>query len=302
MSFRTRFAPSPTGPLHLGHAYSALLAHDMAMADGGEFLLRIEDIDQSRCRPEWEDLIYQDLKWLGLSWEEPVLRQSDRMDAYRAKLKGLWNDHVIFACGCNRRDVLEAASAPQDGTPAYGPDGIVYPGTCNLAENKTNWYETPMPEGTAFRLDMAHVAEHFMPHRIDSPDGGGLFGSFIETGAGPNGETGLIEFTASQMETEVGDVVLARRDMGTSYHLSVVLDDAVQGITHVVRGADLFETTKIHVILQHMFGLPTPIYHHHRLICDENGKRLAKRDDAKAIRKFREEGATPDDIRRMVGL
>lgn len=303
MSFRTRFAPSPTGPLHLGHAYSALLAHDMAMAEGGEFLLRIEDIDQSRARPEWEEQIFDDLRWLGLSWEEPVLRQSDRTQAYRGTLESLWHDHATFACTCNRRDVLEAASAPQDGTPAYGPDGIVYPGTCNLPENKTSWDETPMPRDATFRLDMSFAAEHSLNHRIDSPNGGWQrFAFFTETGSGPDGETGLIEFTAKHMENDVGDVVLARRDMGTSYHLSVVLDDAHQGITHVVRGADLFEATKIHVVLQRLLGLPTPVYHHHRLIRDEAGKRLAKRDDAKAIRKFRDEGATPADIRRMVGL
>ncbi len=303
MSFRTRLAPSPTGPLHLGHAYSALLAHDMAMAEGGDFLLRIEDIDQSRSRPEWEEQIYDDLRWLGLSWEQPVLRQSERLGAYRDTLESLWDDHAIFACTCNRRDVLEAASAPQDGAPVFGPDGVVYPGTCNLPENKTGWGDWPMPDDAAFRLDMSLAVRRVFNHRIDSPDGGWQrFASFTETGAGPNGETGLIEFTASEMETEVGDIVLARRDMGTSYHLSVVLDDAYQGITHVVRGEDLFEATKIHVLLQRLLGLPTPIYHHHRLIRDETGKRLAKRDDAKAIRKFRDDGATPADIRRMVGL
>lgn len=302
MSFRTRFAPSPTGPLHMGHAYSAILAHDMAQAEGDEFLLRIEDIDQTRARPEWEEQIYDDLKWLGLHWEEPVLRQSERLPTYRATLESLWDDHAIFACTCKRRDILEAAAAPQEGAPVFGPDGVVYPGTCNTQQNKTGWGDWPMPRDAAFRLDMGLAVERVFEHRIGNREGGEALATFTETGSGPDGETGLIEFTAGHMVGQVGDVVLARRDLGTSYHLSVVLDDAHQGITHVVRGEDLFEATKIHVVLQRLLRLPTPIYHHHRLIRDEKGKRLAKRDDARAIRKFREEGATPEDIRRMVGL
>ena len=300
---RTRFAPSPTGPLHLGHAYSAILAHDMAMEAGGDFLLRIEDIDQSRARPEWEEQIYDDLHWLGLSWEQPVMRQSEQMEAYARALKHLWDDHMLFACTCNRRDVLEAASAPQDGTAIYGPDGLVYPGTCNTAANKSGWGDWPMPTDTALRLDMSMAAERVFQHRIDRTEAGWQwFGSFMEHGSGPLGESGLIEFTSESMQQEVGDVVLARRDMGTSYHLSVVLDDAAQGITHVVRGEDLFEATKIHVVLQKLLGLATPIYHHHKLIRDDAGKRLAKRDDARSIATYRNDGASPADIRAMVGL
>ena len=302
MTFRTRFAPSPTGPLHLGHAYSAMLAHDMAMAEGGDFLLRIEDIDQSRARPEWETQIYDDLAWLGLTWEEPVMRQSDRLESYQGTLESLWDDQALFACSCSRRDVLDAASAPQEGTPVYGPDGIVYPGTCNRPENRTGFGDWPMPDDSAFRLDMSVATNRVFQPRITGSGQQDRFASFTETGHGPNGETGLIEFSASEMVSQVGDVVLARRDMGTSYHLSVVLDDAFQGITHVVRGEDLFEATKIHVVLQRHLDLPTPIYHHHKLIRDDSGKRLAKRDDARAISKYRAEGATPADIRRMVGL
>ncbi|WP_458790503.1 tRNA glutamyl-Q(34) synthetase GluQRS [Yoonia sp. MH D7] len=292
----TRFAPSPTGPLHLGHAYSALLAYDMAMAAGGEFLLRIEDIDQSRARPAWETQIYDDLQWLGLWWPTPVMRQSDRLDVYHARLQNLWRRQYVFACSCSRRDVLDAASAPQEGAdPVMGPDGIIYPGTCR--ENRGLAIGPDMPTDAALRLWMDRAAN--MAGEIHEA---GKIISFTETGHGPNGETGLISFTADEVIKTIGDVVLARRDMGTSYHLSVVLDDAAQGITHVVRGADLFEATKIHVILQRIFRLPTPIYHHHGLIRDENGKRLAKRDDARALSKYRVEGATPNDIRRLVGL
>ena len=293
MTFRTRFAPSPTGPLHLGHAFSALTAFDMARARGGEFLLRIEDIDRARCRPEWEAQIYDDLRWLGLDWPEPVMRQSERLDIYRATLDRLWRENLTFACTCTRRDVAEAASAPQEGgAPLVGPDGIVYPGTCRhrISADGTR----PFPEDAAARLRLTAAL-------AAGDDGKGVLG-FTETGAGPGGETGRIAFTAESVEREIGDVVLARRDMGTSYHLSVVLDDAAQGITHVVRGQDLFEATRIHVVLQRLLGLPTPVYHHHRLIRDAAGKRLAKRDDARAIAAFRAEGATPADIRRMVGL
>ncbi|PIE15489.1 MAG: tRNA glutamyl-Q(34) synthetase GluQRS [Rhodobacterales bacterium] len=285
--FRTRFAPSPTGPLHLGHAYSALLASDMAVAQSGAFLLRIEDIDQSRARPQWEAQIYDDLAWLGLSWPTPVLRQSERLAVYRSTLDKLWRAGLAFACSCSRRDILDAVSAPQEGTtPATGPDGLIYPGTCRANTSRTG----PPPAHMALRLNMTLAAAR------------GTVFSFLETGQGPHGETGLIEFTAKEAIETIGDIVLARRDMGTSYHLSVVLDDAAQGITHVVRGQDLFEATRIHVILQTLLGLPTPVYHHHALIRDESGKRLAKRDDARAIATYREDGATPADIRAMVGL
>ena len=284
----TRFAPSPTGPLHLGHAFAAFLAQDMATAAGGEFLLRIEDIDRSRARPEWEAQIFNDLRWLGLSWSQTVMRQSDRLAHYGAALDGLWANKSVFACTCSRRDVLDALAAPQEGAGVpTGPDGVIYPGTCR--SNGATSPNDPAPKDAALRLLMSSAV------------GQNVF-SFHETGHGPNGETGLIEFTAQDAIRNIGDIVLARRDMGTSYHLSVVLDDAAQGITHVVRGEDLFEATKIHVVLQILMDLPTPIYHHHCLIRDDAGKRLAKRDDARAIAKYRAEGASPDDIRRMVGL
>jgi glutamyl-Q tRNA(Asp) synthetase len=282
----TRFAPSPTGPLHLGHVYSALLGYNMAAAVGGQFLLRIEDIDRTRARPEWEVQIFEDLHWLGLSWPQPVMRQSDQLTRYSETLAWLRSENHVFACTCSRRDVLNALAAPQEGAEfLMGPDGIIYPGTCR---NKP----------TASKNDLVDVALRLSMSSAVSQN---IF-SFQETGYGPNGETGLIEFTAQDAIRDIGDIVLSRRDMGTSYHLSVVLDDAAQGITHVVRGEDLFETTKIHIILQKLIGLPTPIYHHHNLIRDDSGKRLAKRDNARAIAKYRAEGVSPNDVRLIVGL
>ncbi len=297
MQYVTRFAPSPTGPLHLGHAYSAILAHDMAMAENGRFLLRIEDIDRERSKPEWETQLYEDLEWLGLWWETPVMRQSERLPAYRQALDALWQRDLLYPCTCTRRDIHEAASAPQEGVVHFGPDGIVYPRTCHHKIGMPQSL-TPMPEDVALRLDMSLAAIQIGEYRVCE----GEFLYFTETGSGPDGETGQIEFSPDDLRTKVGDIVLSRKTFLGSYHLSVVLDDAAQGVTHVVRGQDLFEATRIHVALQRLLGLPTPVYHHHALVRDENGKRLAKRDDAKAIRKYRAEGATPADIRRMVGL
>ncbi len=293
----TRFAPSPTGPLHLGHAYSAILAHDMARAAGGTFLLRIEDIDQSRARPEWEAQLLDDLRWLGIGWDAEPMRQSDRMDAYHAALDALWDRHLLFPCTCTRRDISEALSAPQEGAaPAIGPDGPVYPGTC-AGGAPTGHPLPPRPRDVHLRLNMRMAQGACDPHiGADAAPWGLMFG---ETGPLHRGTI----FTGRDTYRDaVGDVVLARRDMGTSYHLSVVLDDAAQGITHVTRGADLFEATGLHVLLQKLLGLPTPVYHHHRLIRDDTGKRLAKRDDSRAIAAFRADGARPADIRRMVGL
>lgn len=282
MTFRTRFAPSPTGPLHLGHAYSALLAHDLATAErGGEFILRIEDIDQSRAKPEWEAQIYDDLAWLGLSWPHPVMRQSDRHDAYATALDTLWARGLLYPCSCSRADIKSALSAPQEGAPQWGPDGVIYPRTCSTRPRPKG----PRPTTAVLRLDMARATAN-------------KTFSFTEHGT----NAGKVSFSAQHMIDCVGDIVLARRDMGTSYHLSVVIDDAAQNIGHVVRGQDLFDATKIHVVLQTLLGLPTPAYHHHRLIRDASGKRLAKRDDARAISLFRAEGHSPADLRARVGL
>ncbi len=285
MRFVTRFAPSPTGPLHLGHAYSALLAHDMAWAAGGVFLLRIEDIDQSRARPEWEAQIYDDLSWLGLTWPTPVMRQSDNLPRYRAVLQQLWDRGLLYPCTCTRADIAAAASAPQEGVTQIGPDGPIYSGTCRHA--RSEFPPSSLPT-TALRLDM-----HKAMGLIATPLG------FDEYGDGTRQH---ITFGPKEAVDGIGDVVLARRDMGTSYHLSVVVDDAAQGITHVVRGKDLSHATMIHVILQKLLGLPVPAYHHHRLIRDDQGNRLAKRDDARAITTYRAEGASPQDIRAMIGL
>ncbi|MFZ5963746.1 tRNA glutamyl-Q(34) synthetase GluQRS [Thalassococcus sp. BH17M4-6] len=285
MIFTTRFAPSPTGPLHLGHAYSALMAHEMARAARGRFLLRIEDIDQSRARPEWEARIYDDLRWLGLDWETPVRRQSEHLDAYRQALETLWSLGLLYPCGCNRRDILAAASAPQEGgEPAVGPDGLIYPGTCRPRTPPSG----QMPVDQALRLDMRRALGHLGARTLE----------FEETGQTPR----KVSITHDDLINDTGDIVIARRDMGTSYHLSVVVDDAAQGISHVVRGQDLFDATRIHVVLQRLLGLPSPVYHHHRLIRDAAGKRLAKRDDARAIATYRDQGDTPADIRRRVGL
>ena len=276
----TRFAPSPTGPLHLGHAYSALLAHDHAKAAGGTFLLRIEDIDQSRARPEWEDLIKTDLAWLGLHWPEPVLRQSERLAAYDAAIAQLTEMGLTYPCRCNRRDI-EAASAPQEGVPQFGPDGRIYPGTCRQRQM------SEADDTYAIRLNLTRAADYVPTIR------------FVETGPDHAGQH---EVHTMQLTETAGDIILRRKDMGSSYHLSVVVDDAAQGVSEVTRGEDLFEATALHVLLQTLLGLPTPSYHHHSLIRDDQGKRLAKRDDARALRLYRAEGATPQDIRHMVGL
>ncbi|MHA6262028.1 tRNA glutamyl-Q(34) synthetase GluQRS [Arenibacterium sp. CAU 1754] len=290
MTFTTRFAPSPTGPLHLGHAYSALLAHDMARAAGGRFLLRIEDIDQSRARVEWEEQIYDDLTWLGLTWDGPVLRQSDRIAHYGAALDRLWDQGLLFACTCTRKDIQAALSAPQEGAP-MGPDGVIYPGTCRARPAPAT-----RPSEAHIRLKMNRAADALgLGNDTDCV-------TFHEDGRGDQGQHGEIRITRTDLVDRIGDVVLARREFGTSYHLSVVLDDAAQEVTHVVRGQDLFSATAIHVVLQKLLGLETPVYHHHRLIRDDQGKRLAKRDDARAIARYRAEGARPEDIRAMVGL
>ena len=275
MAFVTRFAPSPTGPLHLGHAYSAILAHDMAMAAGGTFLLRIEDTDIDRCRPEWEAQIYDDLAWLGLRWPEPVLRQSDHLHRYEAALLALAARGLVYPCSCTRADIRAALSAPQEGA----DQSAIYPGICR---NRSLQSRKP---GDALRLNMgAALKAVSSPLRYFS-----------------NGEEHLI--TDNSLISNHGDVVLGRKDIDTAaYVLASVIDDAAQGITDVIRGTDLCEITQVQVLLQHLLDLPTPNYHHHRLIRDEQGKRLAKRHDARALSKYRAGGATPQDIRRLVGL
>lgn len=279
---KTRFAPSPTGLLHLGHAFSALTAWDRAASAGGTCLLRIEDIDQPRSKPEFEAAIYEDLKWLGFDWPKPVMRQSDRMHIYREALDRLIAQGVCYPCRCSRGDIRAALSAPQEGSVIQGPDGPVYPGTCR---------GRPMSEAgasDAIRLNTSRALE-----LLSAALG------FDETGST---EAGHHDLEPNEFLQTIGDIVLARRDIGTSYHLAVVVDDAEQEITEVVRGSDLFSATPIHVLLQSLLGLSTPSYHHHRLIRDTAGKRLAKRNDARALSTLRAEGKTPRDIRTLAGL
>ncbi len=251
----------------------------MAHAANGRFLLRIEDTDTSRARPHWEVQIYDDLRWLGLPWETPVLRQSEHLARYAATLDRLADDGLIYPCSCRRSDIRAALSAPQEGAP--GP--AIYPGTCRGRPISSR------RPGDALRLNMRAALD-----RIPTPL------TFHDSGPIHPGEHRV---TADQLLTRTGDPVLGRKEIETpSYVLAAVIDDAGQEITHVIRGADLFETTALQVLLQKLINLPTPEYHHHRLIRDETGKRLAKRDDARAIAKYRADGASPADIRAMVGL
>jgi len=287
-----RFAPSPTGPLHIGHAFSAFTAYGRATAAGGRFLLRIEDLDQGRARPEFVEEIFRDLAWLGLDWPRPVLFQSSRGKAYARGLAGLEARGLLYRCACSRRDIAAAVGAPQEGaSPAGpdGPDGPAYPGTCR---------GRALPPGTetALRLDMGKAIAALGGARAVR----GL--AIDEEGAGPAGETGRIALDPDRLVETVGDVVMRRRDGTPAYHLAVVLDDAHQGITHVTRGQDLFPATAVHRLLQALLGLPVPRMCHHRLIRDAAGRRLAKRDRDRALGALRESGATPADIRRMVGL
>jgi glutamyl-Q tRNA(Asp) synthetase len=279
MAFVTRFAPSPTGPLHLGHAYSAILAHDMARNAGGQFLLRMEDTDLDRCKPAFEAQIMDDLTWLGLAWDGPIHHQSRHIANYNSRLEAIAAKGFIYPCSCTRSDIRAALAAPQEGV-----QFSVYPGTCRGRPMASR-----LP-GDALRLDLAAAL-----HALRGADL-----SFIETGPAHSGRHTVDPTTAMD---RIGDVVLLRKGEDiVAYFLASAFDDADQGISHVIRGEDLFDFTPIQVILQHLFGLPTPIYHHHRLIRDGQGKRLAKRDDARAIGKYRAEGASPADIRRMVGL
>lgn len=283
-----RFAPSPNGYLHLGHALSALINFDMARAAGGRLLLRIEDIDRARCRPEYEAAIYEDLAWLGIAWEEPVRRQSEHLADYRASLARLEAQGLVYASFESRAEIVALIAAREaSGTWPRDPDGApLYPGTGRMVSPAEHWRRIDAGEHHALRLDMAAALARV----------GAL--TWTETGSGPNGETA----TVVALPSAWGDVVLARKETPTSYHLSVVVDDALQGVTHVVRGQDLFWSTRLHRLLQALLELPPPVYHHHRLLLDADGRKLSKSSRATALRSLREAGATPADIRRMVGL
>jgi len=283
-----RFAPSPNGYLHLGHAYSALLNFDRARETGGRLLLRIEDIDATRCRPEYETAIYEDLAWLGIAWETPVRRQSEHLADYRAALEKLSALGLVYPAFESRAETAKlVASREADGPWPRDPDGApLYPGDAKSlsADVRSRLIDSGAPY--ALRLDMAAACRRVA----------GL--TWHELGEGPDGERGIV---AARPEAW-GDVILARKETPTSYHLSVVVDDALQGVGEVVRGQDLFHATSVHRLLQVLLGLPEPAYRHHALIRDGEGRKLSKSSRATGLRELRSAATSPAGIRRLVGL
>ncbi len=280
--FRTRFAPSPTGYLHVGHAFSARKAYDMAQEVEGEMLLRIENIDTTRCRDEYEAAIYEDLAWLGTSWPEPVRRQAEHFPDYEKALEKLIDLSVVYRCFRTRKEVAEEIMrAPHLG--AEGPEGPIFTGDALPPEQEANAIKAGKP--FCWRLSMHAAKNHLGASKWEKL-------TFMETGEGPNGETGKLQATPEVF----GDVIIARKDVGTSYHLASVHDDALQGITHVIRGQDLFFASHLHRLLQELLGLPQPIYHHHRLITDENGKKYSKRNETVTLRSLRQSGFSADKL------
>ena len=284
-----RFAPSPNGALHLGHAYSALFTAQMAKRHNGRFLLRIEDIDLARSKPEYEQQIYDDLAWLGLSWEQPVRRQSEHFSDYHKALDQLIEIGLVYPSFASRSEIK--TEALKEGT-SRDPDGqFLYPEACKAIDHKKAAQPGALNTPHAWRLDMKRAiakAKEISPETY----------SFTELGAGPNNETGLLALTPDIW----GDVVIARKDVPTSYHLSVVVDDALQNITHVTRGQDLFYATHVHRLLQILLNLPQPVYHHHNLIRDETGRRLAKSTKDQSLTALRNQGLSPQDIYKLIGL
>jgi glutamyl-Q tRNA(Asp) synthetase len=283
-----RFAPSPNGYLHLGHAYSALLNSDRARETGGRLLLRIEDIDATRCRPEYETAIYEDLAWLGIAWETPVRRQSEHLDAYRTALDRLSALGLVYPAFESRAEIARLVKAREaDGPWPRDPDGVpLYPGGARSlsADERDRLIDTGAPY--ALRLDMAAACRRAV----------GL--SWNELGEGPDGERGVVPARPEAW----GDVIVARKKTPTSYHLSVVVDDALQDISEIVRGQDLFHATSVHRLLQVLLRLPEPVYRHHRLLRDEGGRKLSKSTSSTGLRELRAAGATPAGIRQLVGL
>ena len=280
----TRFAPSPSGLLHLGHAYSALFTEREARDNGGRFLLRIEDIDQTRCRPEFEVAIFEDLAWLGLTWEEPVRRQSDHMDEYQEDLNRLEGMGLIYPCFCTRKEI-RAESAKADQAP-HEPHtrGPVYPGTCRRLYEDDRNMRIAAGDAYALRLNV-RKATHL-----------------AEQKAGLLTWNDLDEGVQNATPEIFGDVVMARKDEPTSYHLSVTVDDALQGISLVTRGDDLRDVTHVHRLLQALLDYETPEYKFHHLLTGEDGKRFAKRDKSLTLRTLRQNGKTPTEVRRMAGF
>ena len=275
----TRFAPSPTGLLHLGHAYSALFAFEAARTNGGRFLLRIEDIDFTRCRREFEVAILEDLAWLGIAWETPVRRQSDHLHEYGAVAEQLRVRGLLYPCFCTRKDIQREIEAA--GAAPHGPEGLLYPGLCRSLSEDERQSRIASGESFAMRLDLNRALAE----------------------AGHDLEWMDLERGPQRAQPEIlGDVVLVRKDIGCSYHLAVVMDDALQGVTRITRGEDLFEATHVQRLLQALLSLPTPEYHHHPLICDPNGQRLAKRDEAETLRSLRRRGVSVGEVRERLGI
>jgi glutamyl-Q tRNA(Asp) synthetase len=283
-----RFAPSPNGYLHLGHALSALINADIARASGGRLLLRIEDIDRARSRPEFETAICEDLAWLGPQWEQPVRRQSEHHDDYRAALANLESEGLVYPSFESRAEIAAlVAGRERQGPWPRDPDGVpLYPGAAKDISEAERRRRIDAGEPYALRLDMAAAVTRM-----------GALG-WREGGHGPSGESGTVAANPAAW----GDVIVARKEMPTSYHLAVVVDDAAQGVTEVVRGQDLFHATGVHRLLQALLGLPAPHYHHHRLVLDTDGRKLSKSTAATGLRELRSAGATPADIRQLVGL
>lgn len=276
-----RFAPSPTGYLHIGHAYSALLAYKAAQDLNGRFLLRIEDIDQGRCRPEFEQAIYEDLAWLGLEWETPVRLQSAHFDDYAGALSKLQAAGLLYPCFCTRKEILrEIALSP---SAPHGPDGAQYPGICRELDAAEAEARIAQGHAYALRLDSGRAFHLLAERRQDQLE-------FVDQ------IRGRFPVTAQA----IGDVVLARKDTPTSYHLSVVLDDHIQGVTHIIRGEDLLAATGVHRVLQALLGLNVPEYHHHRLVRDAGGERLAKRRYSPTIRDLRAAGQRSRELRSRI--
>ena len=277
--FATRFAPSPTGRLHRGHAFSALTAHAAARTAGGRFVLRIEDIDATRCRPEFEAAIHEDLAWLGLDWEHPVRRQSEHLADYQAALERLTALGLTYRCFRTRKEIADDIDR--------APHGAM-----------ETWRGAPLPpDEEAARLAAGQsFAWRLSLDAAEQALGGNL--DFVEEGAGPEGEHGII-----RVDPDLGgDVVLARKDVGVAYHLAVVVDDALQGISHVIRGCDLYQATHVQRRLQALLELPAPVYRHHRLLLNAEGKRYAKRDRAQTLAELRAGGMTPQALRQELGF
>ncbi len=275
----TRFAPSPTGYLHRGHAFSALTAFRAAQEAGGRFLLRIEDIDATRCRPEYEAATLEDLAWLSLAWETPVRRQSDHLADYHADIEALRERGLVYRCFKTRKEIDIGRAPHESAVPYVGAPLPAAEEALRLGRG----------EAFAWRLSLAAAREAL----------GGFEGlTFVEDGAGPNGETGVIQ---ARPDT-AGDIILARKDVGVAYHLAVVHDDALQGVTHVIRGHDLYEAAHIQRLLQALLDLPTPTYRHHGLLVGPDGKRYAKRDKAQTLRELRAAGVSAADLRAQLGF